>query len=121
MRKRLQKKLYKGPFERFGFDIIGEFHSDADKETIMWQLYDFLAQYGMDGALSYHPAKEDFDWYIDVGTRNMKPIQQKQIVLDWLKKRDDLVSFKANEIHDIDDKPYPTTWQRIFQWHFALL
>ena len=106
MRKRLQKKLNTGPFERFGFDVIGKFRPDADKEIIMRELYDFLTQYNMSGAIGYHPAKEDFDWYIDVGTRKMKPIQQKQIVLDWLGKRNDLVSFEANEIHDIDDKPY---------------
>jgi hypothetical protein len=49
---------------------------------------------------------KDFDLYIDAGTRSLNPIRNKEIVIDWLKNRDDLLSFEANELHDINDKPY---------------
>ena len=106
MRKRLQKKLYRGPFERFGFSIIGKFSTDADKEKVIWNFYEFLEKHQMSGAISYHPSKEDFEWYIDVGTRQMNPIEQKKIVLNWPEQGNDLSSFKTGKLHDIDDKPY---------------
>lgn len=106
MRKRLQKKYELGPYKRFGFDITGKFVPNADKEKIMCNLYDFLSQHGMSGSIGYHLTKDNFDLYIDVGTRKMKPVQQKKIVLDWFEKRTDLSSFEAGELHDINDKLY---------------
>ena len=106
MRKRLQKKLFKGPFERFGFDIKGEFCANIDKDKTMWALYDFLEQYKMSGAIGYRTEKDDFDWYIDVGTRKMNPIEQKKIVVDWLKKRDDLLSFESGKLLDSNNQPF---------------
>lgn len=106
MRKRLKKKFELGPYKRFGFDITGKFAPNIDKEKIMWDLVGFLEERKMTGAIGFHPHKEDFNWYIDAGIRKTKPLANKKIVLEWIKDRDNLVSFKVSQLHDIDDLPF---------------
>ncbi len=48
----------------------------------------------------------DFDFYVDVGTRQMDPIQQKLKVLKWIEQNTNITLFKAGELDNGLDEPY---------------
>lgn len=51
MRKRLQKKLYAGPFKTYGFKVIGAFKPETSPETFIDELVAFLDEHLIECAI----------------------------------------------------------------------
>lgn len=105
MRKRLQKKHQTGPYKRFGFKISGKFGNETDPDALADEFIDFIETHQMQCILGYGPGN-NFDFYIDAGTRRMNPNRQKSIVLSWFEKKDGLLSFEAGSLVDAWNELY---------------
>ncbi len=105
MRKRLQKKHQTGPYKRFGFKVSGTFNAGTDADKLADAFIDFIESHRMQCVLGYGPG-DDFDFYIDAGTRRMNPVRQRTTVLSWFEKEKGLSSFEAGPLVDAWNQPF---------------
>ena len=97
MRKRLQKKLHKGPFKEYGFHLSAKHKEGADCDKIIDDLCEFLEQNKMNCGGGFNP---DLSVFIAFETKDLDPEEKRLSVIAWCENRPDIVSHHAGQLVD---------------------
>ena len=97
MRKRLQKKLHKGPFKEYGFHLSAKYKEGADCDKIIDDLSEFLQQNKMYCGGGF---MLELSVFITVGTKDLDPEEKRCSVISWCKSRSDFLSYEAEQLLD---------------------
>jgi len=98
MRQRLKKKLHKGPFKEYGFEVSGKLRENVDCDKLLDDFIDFIVRNDMCCAGGFRP--DGFGFFIQAGKKKDKPEERRESVISWLDNNSDIFSCKAEDLID---------------------
>jgi uncharacterized protein YggL (DUF469 family) len=103
MKKRLRKKLHIGEFQELGFSLSFQFKDGMAPEQQEAFIKSFLIEGIEDRGLCFIGSGNQTEWdgLVMQNPQGTVSEEQRQNVIDWLTRSDDLQSYEASELLDI--------------------
>lgn len=101
MKKRLRKKLHKGEYRQFGFEVSFRFRPGLNEESVEEFLQAFLIWAFEEHDLTFGGGGGDDGWSgFIVPERKSATEEDRRVVADWLAGRGELVEYQAGPLVD---------------------
>ncbi|MBI2934097.1 MAG: DUF469 family protein [Chloroflexi bacterium] len=96
MRKRLRKKLHKGEFREFGFDLRFRLSPGLSEESFEAFLDAFLAE-----AISFGGGgREEIEGFVTLSGQGSATEEHRRVLMRWLEDRPEVVEYSMGSLVD---------------------
>lgn len=101
MRKRLRKKLHKGEFQEFGFDLRFRLSPGLSEEVFGAFLNALLGEcIEANGLFFGGGGKEEIEGFVTLSGRGSATEEHRRILMRWLKDRLEVVEYSVGPLVD---------------------